>query len=311
MSKKRHNGKSAKENVLDIIKKTELIPSEYKSMETGEVTDKSDYNSLKNICVITEDRGNGYQFILSYILQNYPEMSGIVIGSTGKDGLRYILEEYHDYDAYIFVFDSGISDREYDVLSNTISQFKKNRNDIPMYIFQPKCMEEVWLSFYRLDEYIQLNNSTEALDLQNELAKIIQGAIEEIDYNKYKNLQTSTPEQICEKLVFELTDGTPFKCYHGQKAIKGVQPRKEAYLSPCWRCPCCTVEKYDEKVQYVKSEDCKKPSITGNKMDYIAQHSLLCGMTYIIDKIYGFHFHYEGYWHDMKKSYFDELVKEL
>lgn len=309
MGKKKGNEKSAKENVRERINPIKLDPMNFKNMD-GTITDKSDYNSLRNICIITEDRGNGFQFILSYILQNYPEMSGMVIGATGKDSFRYVLDDYGDYETYIFVVDRGISDKEFEQVKATLSEFKKSKKDVTIYIFQPKCMEEVWLSFYRLNEYIKPNNSLDAIKLQSELRKVLNGDIEKIDYSDYKTLQASTPEKICEKLIYELTDGTPFKCYHGQKEIKGVQPKKDAYLSPCWRCPCCTVATYD-KLNYVKTEDCKKPKIEGNKMDYIARYSLLCGLTYILDKIYGFRYHSNGYWHNMKKSYLDELVKEF
>lgn len=300
--------KSPKEEVLDRIKIIELDPENFKE-DDGSISNKITERSQKRICIITEDRGNGFQFITSYILQNYSDMSGIIIGAAGKDNIRYILEEYIDYDTYIFVIDRGISESDYIALDTTIKEFRKNKKDIPMYIFQPQCMEEVWLSFYKIDEYIQPNNSLEALDLQKKLINVLNGKIMDVDYTQYKNLQTSTPEQICEKLVFELTDTTPFKCYHGQKKIKGVQPYIPAYLSPCWRCRCCTVNKYNN-LGYVKISDCKQPNILTNKLDYIAQHSLLCGLTYIIDKIYGFA-HRKNYWSNMNNSYLNELVKEL
>ena len=165
-------------------------------------------NSLKQICIITEDKGNGYQFVLSYILQNYPEMSGIAIGAVGKDIFRYILEEFDNYDAYVFVIDRGISDVDFNRLKNTLEAFKNSKRNTPMYIFQPKCMEEVCISFYRLNEYIDLNKAAEAVELHYELEKLLTGNIADIDYSKYKTLQYSTDEKVCEKLIFELTEGT-------------------------------------------------------------------------------------------------------
>lgn len=304
------NGNTAKDNVLSHIKITHLTPSNYIDINTNKVTDRSNYNSLKQICIITEDKGNGYQFVLSYILQNYPEISGIAIGAVGKDSFRYILEEYDNYDAYVFVIDRGISDVDFNRLKKTLEAFKNSKRNTPMYIFQPKCMEEVCISFYRLNEYIDLNKAAEAVELHYELEKLLTGNIADIDYSKYKTLQYSTDEKVCEKLIFDLTKGTPFKCYHGQKKIKGVQEHIPAYVSPCWRCPCCTVKDYD-KNGYVNTNDCKHPNIEYNKMDYIAQHSLLCGLTYIIDKICGFHSHSKKYWNNLAKSYFNQLVREL
>lgn len=236
-------------------------------------------------------------------------MSGVVIGSTGKDSIRYILEEYNKYDAYIIIIDRGISDKDYDILNNTITNFKIKMKKVPIFIFQPKCIEEILISFYDLNKYIELNNCESAIKLHNELRMVLKGKLNEINYNEYKTLEISTPEQIYEQLIYELTNNTPFKCYHGQRGIKNKQPRIQAYMSPCWRCACCTVEKYDN-MKYVNVDDCKSPNINKNKMDYIASKSLLCGLTYIIDKIYGFHFH-NTYWKHMSRSFFNKLVKEL
>ena len=299
---------SAKENVLNHIKTTYLNPQNYFDLTTKEVIDKSNSNSLKQICIITEDRGNGYQFILSYILQNYPEMSGIVIGAVGKDSFRYILEEYSNYDAYIFVIDRGISEKEWKKLKSAFHQFKANNKNNQMYIYSPNCLEEILLSFYKLKQYINLNNDMDALNLHTELEQIIQGTIKDIDYNKYKTLDIETIEKVCERLILKLTDGTPFKCQHSQKEIKGKQPYLPAYMSPCWRCICCNVKDYDT-IGYVNINDCKHPNIDGNKLDYIARHSLLYGLTYIIHKIYGSYF--LDKWNKMDADYFNRLVKEL
>lgn len=299
--------------MLKRIKKQALTPKTYFDFETKEIVDKSDYNSIKQVCVITEDRGNGYQFMLRYIIQNYPEMSGIVIGATGKDSFRYILEEFSNYDAYIIVMDRGISESDFNKINSAFKQFRNNHKDIPMYVYCPNCFEEIFLSFYKLSEYIDFNKSEMAIRLHKDLTKLIKGKIEDVDYTKYKTIEDGTIERVCERLVLELTDNTPFKCKHGEKGKKNKQAYTEAYLSPCWTCPCCTVKEYD-KTGYIDDDmikKCKKPEINCNKMDYIDKHSLLCGLTYIIDKIYGFHFHDNDRWNKINKNYFNKLVKEI
>lgn len=304
----RGDSEKARRNVLDNIKVLELNPKEFFDEDTGEYENRFTVNSYKKICVITEDRGNGFQFFRSYLYYNYSDIAGIIIGSTGKDGFRYILQEYTDYDVYIIVFDKGIAQKDYNAVKKAIEEEKKKLPNKKFYLFQPNCLEEIFLSFYRLHDYIDTNVSVEGDALCNELYNILTGSSKGVQYNNYKTITESTAEKICEKYIYELTRGTPFEAFHGQKNKKGIQPKISAYVSPCWRCPCCKVTIYD-KIQKVNTSMCKNPGHK-NKMDFIAQHSLLCGFTYIIDKILGNKFH-QHYWNRIDQNYFNDLVKEL
>ena len=295
----------AKKNVLDKIKTITLSPKEFINSD-GRITNEFNVNSYKRLCIITEDRGNGFQFILSYILQNYKHVSGIAIGSTGNSGIRYILEEYKDYDAYIIVVDRGVAESTFSDLDRTLKEFRHHaKSTAKIFMFKPNCIEEVLISFYKLTEFINVNHSKDGVWLQNQFKKLLNGKIYDINYNQIKRLDCSTNEKLCEQIIQELTEKTPFEYNHGQRKITGVQPRINAYMSPCWRCTCCEVAKLDSKIN---TTQCKKPNCD-NKTKFIAQNSILFGLTYILDKIYGYHFN-EKYWTHVDKNYIKQIVKE-
>ena len=59
--------KSPKEEVLDRIKIIELDPENFKE-DDGSISNKITERSQKRICIITEDKGNGFQFIFYKII---------------------------------------------------------------------------------------------------------------------------------------------------------------------------------------------------------------------------------------------------
>lgn len=305
----------AKVNVVKNCKVIPLDPMRFLELDNT-VTKRSNYHSIKKICVITEDRGNGFQFIKNYLYFNYPEMAGVIIGATGNSSIKYVMDAYDYFNTYILVIDRGVITKDiYNRIIKEIGDFKDAHRNAKIYILQPICIEEIMLSFYKINNYIDINDNADAKKIMGELRDVLKGRRVDVDYSRFKNADMTTAEKICEHLLEVVTDGTVFEYSHGRKKIKGERERVNAYMSICWRCPCCTANKYikdDENniLKLIEAGKCKKPDIC-NKSDYIAKYSLLCGLTYIVDKIYGFRFHDKGYWHNMDKSYFNKLVREI
>lgn len=295
-----------KQNVLDRIKVIQLNPKEFKE-DDGKTSDHYTYHSaIKNICIITEDRGNGFQFYMSYLHYNYPDIRGALIGAVGNKSIAYIIEEYNDYDEYVIILDAGISPNEFRGIKLTIQS--ELRENTKVYFFTPNCLEEVLLSFTKMEEYINVGGTHQELKLMKGIHDVVEGNTDSIDYKSFISLELITKEKVCEKFLYDITKGTVLEAFHGQRRKKGVSEYIPAYLSPCWRCECCEVSVYD-KDNKINPNNCKKPGYKG-KTDIIAKNSLLCGFTYIIDKIYGNHYH-DVYWNKIDQDYFNSIVKEV
>lgn len=136
----------------------------------------------KKLLIAIEDTGYAYTFYFAYLKLNYKDINCDIIGVGGADSFNNQLEKRYDYDEYIIIYDSGVEDRKLKEIRRALNNLRKN-TDASIYIFAPKCFEEILLSFTFLDNYVKENKNTDAYKVYTAIQGMMNGG-ECVDYFK-------------------------------------------------------------------------------------------------------------------------------
>lgn len=235
-------------------------------------------NSSKGILFAIEDTGYAYTFYMTYLLKNYRIKSGDLVGVGGADRFNDELMNRTDYDEYIIIYDSGAEIRKLNSINRALKNLRK-KTDAPIYLFTPKCFEEIMISFTLLQDYIKENRHTNAYKIYRDMQEMMNGAAY-IDYFQYDSESIISEEKKIEQYIEELTDKTIFEYKHTRKGHPAI-------MSDCWMQECCQFDKTTERYKHLKEkmDTCKGFSLQGTtKTKVIAENSLLCMLDNYLEK---------------------------
>lgn len=235
-------------------------------------------DSSKGILFAIEDTGYAYDFYMNYLLKNYKIENGDLVGVGGADNFNTELMARTNYDRYIIIYDSGAEIKKLNSISRALNNLRKKTN-VPIYLFTPKCFEEILLSFTLLHEYIKENKNTNAYKIYRDIQEMINGTAY-TNYFQYDSESILSEEKKIEQYIEELTDKTIFEYKHRQKD-------HPAFMSDCWLRECCQFDKTTEKYKHLKEkmDNCKGFDLQGTtKTKIVAENSLLCMLDNYLEK---------------------------
>jgi len=251
-------------------------------------SEKAKVTISKKILIALEDTGYAYNFYKEYFNNNYSIPNGELIGIGGATNFGKELKDKGDYDAYIIIYDAGADTKLLNSINNAIQGLmelhaQEGGKPKPIYLFTPKCFEEILFSFTELEKYVKPNLHSEAGTIYLELKKVMKGSYD-IDYFVINSPVISEEKKI-QDYVKELTKDTVFMYNHGDRN------KNNSYMSDCWIKDCCTVGKnYGCTTEMVKAiKNCTPLNTTNyrNKLAFIADHSLLGCLTDILNTMLG------------------------
>lgn len=232
----------------------------------------------KGILFAIEDTGHAFTFYMTYLAKNYKIESADLVGVGGADKFNNELMVRTDYDGYIIIYDSGAEIRKLNSISRAIKNLRKKTN-APIYLFTPKCFEEILMSFTCLQNYVAENKNTDAYKVYRDIQKMMNGA-DCVDYFQYDSESIVSEEQKIEQYIEELTDKTIFEYKHTNK-------RHPAFMSDCWVQDCCQFDKTTDKYKHLKGkmDSCEGFDLQGTtKTKVIAENSLLGMLDNYLEK---------------------------
>lgn len=232
----------------------------------------------KGILFAIEDTGYAFEFYKYYLKRNYQDIIGDLLGVGGADSFDKELSKRFDYDKYVIIYDSGAEMQKLNKVRRALTKLRNN-TDAPIYVFTPKCFEEILLSFTYLDNYVKDNKNTEAYKIYRDTQEMINGA-DCVDYFKYDSDIILSEEKRIEQYIEELTNKTVFEYKHTTK-------RKPAIMSECWIQECCQFDKTKKQYNHLKDKmnKCKGLYTEHTKTKLIAQNSILGVLDNFLSKL--------------------------
>ena len=277
------------------------------------INDKAKYKISKKILIAVEDTGVAYNFYKTYLESNYSIPNGILLGVGGASNFEAELVARSDYDSYIIVYDSGASERLINQVMHALKILQKTNKDSSIYVFSPLCFEEILLSFDKLGDYTKQNWYTDAHEIYNNLQKVMKGSYEANYFTYNSNIESA--ENRIQKSLEEITKNTSFMYRHGDR-VKGKNTKRtgksKGYMSDCWTTDCCLVDKSEGyNNEMIKAKRTCSPLNTvnyNNKTAFIADHSLLAGLTDILNTFVGIN---KKRLKNINKDKYEEIVIRL
>lgn len=256
-----------------------------------------------------EDSGWAFDFIVNLIQNMYKDIDIVVVSTGGSGNFRYTyaVRENDIFHYAIFVYDRGkssgngaLNDNNRKDLLKGIKKFQKRRANTKIKIYSPISMEEALFSFeFLLSEFLTNYNKVNlwCTTLHNQYVQILSGKIEDINFSSYIGNYKSY-EQLIEAALEDITENTIYEIRH-----------RYSYISPCWieNCTNCTniqnLCNITMTSNYINYSD--------EKIQLVAAHSLLGGLIYLIDKIYGNRYRKFPYIITENSNYKKRLIEEI
>lgn len=247
--------------------------------------------SLNRTAIFTEDSSSGYLFFYEFLKRCYSHADIDLISVNGHGNIKYIPKYIENsdikYDNIIIIYDRGRSSGQ-GSMSGSLTD--NNRKDIPktirklkeitsskVFIYSPIAFESIALSFeYLLTDFLKNYNInlSESTQLHLDLIKLVTGEIEDINWFNYVR-EGKSVEYAVEEAIEKITQNTVYQITHSGKS----------HISTCWYTNCC--ENNEQKPKCNITDLNKYKVVNPEKLEVIAAHSILGGLTYIMDKIYG------------------------
>lgn len=226
-------------------------------------------NAKKGLLFAIEDTGYAFDFYMTYLKTNYSGVIGDLLGVGGADSFDKALSQRYNYDKYIIIYDSGAEMKKLNKIGRALTNLRKN-TDAPIYLFTPKCFEEVLLSFTLLQDYVRENKNTKAYKVYRDVQEMMLGS-NCVNYFQYDSEKIMSEEKKIEQYIEELTSNTVFEYKHTSK-------KHPAVMSECWIRQCCQIDKTNKKYTGIKDkmESCRGFDLSNTtKTELIAENSLL------------------------------------
>ena len=201
----------------------------------------------------------------------YPDLPFDIVSTHGFGGFTRTFDDIRDFDEYtriIIIYDSGAN---FSSVSNVHTQLLDIKQTYPeiigkTYIFKPYAFEELLFSFVHLDKMAQIDPNKAGFEEYNHLKQLnITGESIDDIYLEFES-NYSTIERAFEKLLFNLTDKTKYKCSHS------------GGMSRCWVNDCC----------YNPSELPCPVKISESKIEYIISNCVGYALAALIDSMLGY-----------------------
>ncbi len=253
---------------------------------------KSNCEISQKILVFIEDTNSGFVFYERFFSTCYPEADIELVPLSGYGNIKYIPEYKYDtnyeYDFTIIIYDRGrsnfctqISDNNRKDIPRAVRRLKKRNSNTKIYVFSPLCFESIPLSFSKLlSEWLVKYNIGQNMytQLHNDLVNLLEQEIDEINWIQYIRNGQSV-EKLIEEAVENITRNTVYEISHHPSNI-----------SDCWIENCLPVcERLDST--YCNVSDAQEyDTVNKEKLELLAAHSALGGLTYIMDIITGIKF---------------------
>lgn len=260
-----------------------------------------------NIVIFTEDTEYGYEFIEKYIKTCYKDKNITLVSTGGCGNFRfaYRFMEQEKFDYAIFVYDRGKTSKSLENIGNNrtdikraILKYKKFRNNTKIFVFSPLSFESIFMSFeYLLTDYlINYNISEKYTSLHKDCVSIMSGELSDDILSKYTKYFKSL-ERLMEDSIENITRDTVYQISHNP-----------SYMSECWHTGC----ECENKIEKCHITDVSSYiNYSSSKIELLSAHSSLGGLTYILDKIYGYKFRKLPKAFGKNQKYINKLVEEV
>lgn len=274
-------------------------------------TEEYNIDSIKKILVVVEDEKWGFDFLEIFFKRCYVSSNITLVSTKGSSTFRYTyaIEPGTHFDYVIFIYDRGkssgknasmLNDNNRRDVQKGVIKFKKFRPNTKVFVFSPICMEELLLSFeYLTSDFLAKYNiqSSWSTQLNNEYIELLNGNINMINYGNYVGTYKSY-EKLVEAAIEDITKNTHYNITHHPSCI-----------SSCWweNCVAC------KKISNMCNKSCTSTyiSYSAEKLEVLAAYSLLGGLTYIMDKIYGTHYRKRSVFWSCESPYKKKLIEEV
>ncbi|MBR1455092.1 MAG: hypothetical protein IJ593_10700, partial [Lachnospiraceae bacterium] len=225
-------------------------------------------NTVKTVCVITEDSNSGYIAIFNLLNRFYKDINFVVIPAGGKDKVSFEASRLQSkYEYFVIVvdnkeYDSGLMTKLNSISGTFINDGRK------IGIFHPISIEECMLTF---TDIILKNNSK----YHKKLVEYLETGIEPFVHVK-KDIYK-----------FEATDVRNLEnAFYKDLVTASALTFSKNRIDMCWFNNCCNIVIYNGSKYIYKMTYCRNYR-EYNKINSLVSKSIFGGLINTVNKVLG------------------------